>query len=232
MRYPTEVLIFPGLDGTKLLLGEFSKQVLDSFKPRICPLPDRELSYPELCDHFSNLIEEGRQYIVVAESFSGPLGILLAHRFPDQINRLILVASFACAPRRIGSRLFNFVNNYLNQSGVLFKIGLPKFVARRFFLGNASPDLIKSLQVAVKTQRPSTLRYRISQIANVDVRRELSELRCLVHYVQPQADRLVPKTSLTEILKTKPDTRVHEILGPHLIMQTQPQSVWIALDLS
>ena len=228
MKQPTQILILPGLDGTDFLLQEFCNLAPAETEAEVCTLPDAELTYKELRDHFAETFDVNKQYVLIAESFSGPLGILLAHRFPDLVNRLVLVSTFACGPPCTGLRLLNS----LNFNGMIFRIGLPRFVARRYFLGRDNDVLINRLQTSVKTQAPKTLKHRIAQVANVDVRSELSQLPCRVDYVQPTADRLVPKKSLDQILKAKPDVEVHRIAGPHLIMQTKPTDVWKKLKLN
>ncbi|MFK7765906.1 MAG: alpha/beta fold hydrolase [Mariniblastus sp.] len=194
-------------------------------------LPDKKLSYRELCRHFSWRFDVNKKYIVIAESFSGPLGILLADRFPKSIKQLVLVSTFATAPMPTRLKLFNIIN----LGAVLFRLPMPRFIARQFFVGNRDSesviqaDLVKRLGTAVRIQCPLTLQSRLALIANVDVTEELSNLQCSLSYVLATEDRLVPRKAFEEIQKIRPNLNVIEIVGPHLIMQTKPVEVWDAL---
>jgi pimeloyl-ACP methyl ester carboxylesterase len=42
-------------------------------------------------------------------------------------------------------------------------------------------------------------------------------------YIQATTDKVVPRSCLEEIQHVKPDVRVAEINGPHLILQREPQ---------
>ena len=82
------------------------------------------------------------------------------------------------------------------------------------------------LRSAIKQNSPAVLLHRFRLLQKVDVLAELAELECPLAYVQATRDRLVPKRCLSEIRKAKPDIIVHEIEGPHLIIQTQAKLAW------
>ena len=42
-------------------------------------------------------------------------------------------------------------------------------------------------------------------------------------YIQATMDKVVPKSCLEEIQRIKPDIRVAQIDGPHLILQREPE---------
>ena len=104
---PTTTIILPGLDGTELLLSRFHELAPESHKVTVFPLPDDPMAnYGTLCDHFSERFRSFESCHLIVESFSGPLGILLAHRHPETITRLTLVATFASPPTQ--KRLFSY----------------------------------------------------------------------------------------------------------------------------
>ena len=220
------ILILPGLDGTDRLLTEFQSMGGDKIAVKVLTLPDDiSLDYHGLAEHFGSVIQAHAGCHVVAESFSGPIGILIAHRFPQCVSRLTLVASFASSPvPRVASCL---------PWSLLFRLRLPSFVEKYFFVGQAT-SLIPQLRSAIKQNSPAVLLHRFRILQKVNVSAELAELECPLDYVQATHDRLVPKRCLNEIRKVRPDTIVHEIEGPHLILQTQAKLAWrkIVEDIS
>lgn len=212
------ILILPGLDGTDAMLAEFCRLCADATTAKVLMLPsDTSLDYPAQADHFASAIRSHRNCHVIAESFSGPIGILLAKKFPRQVSRLTLVASFAKSPvPRLAA--------YLPWS-ILFRLPLPSFVAKRYFVGQAT-SLTPLLSSALKQNSVAVLRHRFNLVREVDVLAELSELECPVAYLRATNDRLVPRRCLDEILQAKPDTVVHELAGPHLILEAQPEACW------
>jgi len=220
------ILILPGLDGTDRMLAEFRSLGGDSVTAIALTLPDdTSLDYHGLAEYFGSVIQSYVGCHVVAESFSGPIGILVAHKFPQCVSRLTLVASFANSPvPKIASCL---------PWSLLFRLPLPRPVARHFFVGEATV-LIPQLWSAIKQNSAAVLHHRFRLLQKGDVLAELAELKCPVAYIQATDDRLVPKRCLNEIRKAKPDTVVHEIEGPHLILQTQAKLAWrkIVEDIS
>ncbi|QDS97614.1 alpha/beta fold hydrolase [Adhaeretor mobilis] len=212
------ILILPGLDGSDLMLGQFRQLCANDGNATVETLPDDDtMGYPELAVHFSPVIRDLSKCHIIAESFSGPIGILLAARYPEIVNRLTLVASFATSPvPRIASIL---------PWSMIFQLPMPSSVAKHFFVGRCK-SLIPVLRSAVRQSAPATLRHRLRLVQNVDVTEELSGLNCHLSYIRPTSDRLIPQRCLDQILDVYPATIVHEIDGPHLILETQPENSW------
>ena len=212
------IVILPGLDGTDRMLGEFCRLCAQTAPAKVMTLPsDTSLDYPALAKHFSSEIQSYGSCHLIAESFSGPIGILLAKKFPDHISRLTLVASFARSPV---SRFASWL-----PWSILFRLPIPSFAVKRYFVGQAT-SLTPVLRSAIKQNSVAVLRHRFSLVREVDVLVELSELACPVTYLRAIDDRLVPPRCLDEILRVKSDVIVHEIAGPHLILEARPEAGW------
>ncbi len=142
---PVNTIILPGLDGTDRLLARFCELAPESIHASVCSLPDDPTkNYDSLCDHFFEQFRVLESCHLIAESFSGPLGILLAHRLPDIIKRLTLVATFATPP---GPFLSRFV-----PWSLVFRLPMPSLIARHYFAG-ANRLLIDEL----KNRRTTTI---------------------------------------------------------------------------
>ena len=217
------VILLPGLDGNVDLHDDFVRHAPPDTSVSPISLPDKSLDYVGLCDHVSAAIQSGEtpdSIHLIAESFSGPLGILLAHRNPELIRRLTLVASFAKSPAP-------WFSHYLPWKHITRR-KLPKFVASYYF--GADQELASRLRSSIQCTSPETLEYRIRCVLKVDVRDQLAELDCPIEYLRATKDRLVPYGASSTILAANRNTVVHEIEAPHLMLQTKPKEVWNCLS--
>lgn len=211
-------IILPGLDGTGVLLEEFAAHGPATHSVQVQPLPDDPTDdYGSLCDKLSIRVQEFGSCHLIAESFSGPLGILLAHRHPKIVERLTLVATFATSPAPFAARLVPW--------SLFFRLPMPSLIAR-YFLAGQNPPLVNDLKQAVGQTSPRTLARRMRCLIDVDVTQELRELECDITYLRAKHDRLVRKRSLKTITNANPNVSVCEIDGPHLILQTRPEQAW------
>ena len=217
----TSTLILPGLDGTELMLAPFLKSIPKENSPAVGLLPDDpKMGYSELAAHFSPRMSDQSSVHIIAESFSGPIGVLLARQHQDVVKRLTLVASFVTSP-------VPSIASFLPWS-IIFRLPMPAWVASRYFVGD-DRTLIPSLQNAVKQHYPATLRNRLALVQSVDVSEQYAGLECELTYIRPSHDRLVPRHCGDKILEINPATKCHRIDGPHLILQTQPDNSWQAI---
>jgi len=215
------IVILPGLDGTDLLLARFVELAPAGVTVTIVPLPDDPNDdYELLTNKIASRLQELAPCHLIAESFSGPLGILLACRHPEMVQRLTLVASFAKSPAPWIARCMPW--------SVIFRLPLPLAVARYFFVAG-DRGLAMTLRTAIRRTPAATLTKRLHCLLNVDVRSELASLRCPVEYLRPARDRLVPARAVRAILNANRNVTVREIDGPHLILQTRPEQAWTAM---
>ncbi len=211
----TTVLILPGLDGTDLMLGEFCERFARSRCVVAKTLPsDPEADYAALANHFSDFVQNLASCHIIAQSFSGPIGVLLAHRYPQVVTRLTLVASFVTSPVPKTAAILPW--------SAMFRLPLPSLVAGHFFVGGCK-SLVPTLRSAIRQNTPAVLRHRFRLVQNVDVSSEYSNLKCRLEYLRPTKDRLVPRRCVDQMVVLNPDTTILNIDGPHLILETQPE---------
>ncbi|MEZ4322484.1 MAG: alpha/beta hydrolase [Myxococcota bacterium] len=99
--FPTLVLL-PGLDGTGENFGPFVRELgAHGLESRVVRYrSDRPCTVAELRGIVEDALPDG-SYLLVAESFSGPLGIEVAARGAPGCVGLVLVATFHRFPRRV-----------------------------------------------------------------------------------------------------------------------------------
>ncbi len=217
----TPTIVLPGLDGTDALLDEFCGLAPDSHDTTVWPLPDDpDADYRSLCDLFKDRLRALGSCCLIAESYSGPLGIILAQALPDVVDRLVLVASFAKRPAPPLARVIPW--------SLIFRRPMPTWVAKRYFV-EKDPVMIDRLKRAVAQTSSRTMASRVRHVLTVDVTEQVATLKCPVMYLRPTRDRLVPKRSAATIVRTNPSVVVREIDGPHLILQTRPSQAWAAI---
>ncbi|MCA9089354.1 MAG: alpha/beta hydrolase [Planctomycetaceae bacterium] len=217
------ILAFPGLDGTGELLRDLQQVVMQEHSLTICPLPQQgPQDYRTLVNHFDGLLQEHSRCILLAESFSGPLGILLAAQHPDRVAGVILAATFATSPewwltRRIPWRW-------------MFRLPSPAILARWLLSGwDAPADHLKLLNQTIQSVPAEILAARIATVVEVDVTSELARLSCPVGVLSPQEDRLIPQQCLRIIRHARPDVQVRALAGPHLLLERDPEAAWQAI---
>jgi len=212
-------LVLPGLDGTDLLLDRFRRLAPPTYDVTVLALPDDPTAgYSELCDHFSETVASAGKCVLIGESFSGPLAVLLAQRHPGVMIHLVLVATFVVSP-------VPFVARWIPWS-LFFRLPLPSFAVRRFMLGPFDDGLVDLLQKAACTVSPRTLARRMRSVIEVDVSDQFRQLTCPVTCICPTNDALVSERCVTTILELREDVILKRIEGPHLILQTQPEQAW------
>lgn len=95
----TSIVLLPGLDGTGELFAPLVAAWGDRFRTQVVSYPRAErLGYAALADRVRALLPLHEDYVLLAESFSGPLGVMLAAERPQRLRGLVLCATFARSP--------------------------------------------------------------------------------------------------------------------------------------
>jgi len=97
---PLSLVLLPGLDGTGQLFEWFLAALPPNLKPIVVSFPrDTDDDYAALETHvvaFS--IPQDERFVILGESFSGPLALRIAARGHANLVAVILVASFISQP--------------------------------------------------------------------------------------------------------------------------------------
>lgn len=202
-----KLLLLPGMDGTGELFAPFVSAVSSWATVQLVRYPTQEcLTVDELVSR----IELTAETIVIAESFSGAVGIRLASRHADLVEQLVLVNSFVTPPPLSG---------LLRRFGALpFRVSAPRWALRRWLVGDdASEELVSAVSRTLKQASASVLAHRLASISRIDERDRLSALSVPVMTLSGRQDRLVNGASRLV-------ARAHfEIDGPHLLLQARPR---------
>jgi pimeloyl-ACP methyl ester carboxylesterase len=211
------LVLLPGVDGTAKLRAEFVAALGPGIEPRIVSYPaDRSLEYAELMALARAALPQDRPYVLLGESFSGPIAITIAAASPPQLVGLVLCGTFARNPHPVlGS---------LRWLLPLLPLGLvPMRLIGFFMLGRfASPRLLEAMRSTLAEVSMATVKARTATALGVDVRPALSNIRVPVLYLHGSEDRLVPRRCADVIASAVAQTRIVDVKAPHFLLQAAP----------
>lgn len=210
-----QIVILPGLDGTGRLLEGFRAQLerRGLAATVITYPPDRPLGYRELEALARPQLPASRPFILLGESFSGPLAIRLAAAPPPNLVGLVLSTTFARSPVPVPKSLAGLVR---------FAPGRPPMpLLSWWLLGRwTTPSLRAVLRDALCQVAPATLRARAIAALRVDATPSLRDMALPVLNLIGGRDRLLTRSAGRQLTEQRIDCRTRVIEGPHLLLQT------------
>jgi pimeloyl-ACP methyl ester carboxylesterase len=224
----TILVLLPGMDGTGSLFAPFLSACSREWETLVIAYPtDRALNYRELEAWVIAQLPRGRPFVVVAESFSGPVGIALGAAAPTGMVGLVLCCTFARNPRRLAG---NF-KGLLPILPIKFLTAKMYFLARRWLFGRfATRELDATLLKSLGAVPAAVLRARLLAVAEVDYRHLLAKLAMPVLYLRAREDRIVPSSAMDALARAVPHMEVASLSGPHLLLQAAPHAAVQAID--
>ncbi|MEL1264623.1 alpha/beta hydrolase [Pseudoxanthomonas putridarboris] len=208
----------PGLDGSGRFYAPLERELADEFDLKVLSYDGSRFDgYAGLVEELSPQLPSGNDVVLVAESFAGPLGVLLARRHPDRLKALVLAATFVHAPLPCSPLLAACLGRLpaLRPPDVL----LHGFLAGR---GRMTAELRCELDEALRAIPLSILRLRALAALRADVRAELSELAIPLLYLQAVDDRLIGSQAGRKVLRHARHARLVRVDAPHFLFQTAP----------
>ena len=206
------IVLLPGMDGTGSLFSDFIASLPAGAEPVVIAYPtDRPLGYSALEALVSEKLPN-RPFILVGESFSGPIAVALAAAAPAGLRGLVLVGSFARNPIPAAS-LFTWLPLWR----------LPVRIVAAMLLGQWSSDQHRMrLSAAMAIVLPVAWRARLQAVLTVDVISRLRVVAVPVLYLWGKSDRIVPRSAWKTVKEALPSARLVELEGPHFLLQAKP----------
>jgi pimeloyl-ACP methyl ester carboxylesterase len=212
-----QLVLLPGLDGTGDLFAPFISELGGRPLATVACYPINGCPNYATCEATARLfLPTNGSYVLLGESFSGPIAIRIAASRPPGLVGLVLCASFARNPRP-ALRRFRGVLRLVPQ------VRPPNWLASFLTLGSASTPALKSMAArSLKRVAPDVLIGRALDILDVDVARELAAVQVPILYLRGRGDRLVPAAASREIMSIAPKVTVIDIDAPHFLLQSAP----------
>ncbi|HZN33635.1 MAG TPA: hypothetical protein VFB80_07440 [Pirellulaceae bacterium] len=217
MAISTAVLL-PGLDGTGELFRPFVEAAPRGIETAVVDYPTSEASIEILERRAREKL--ATRCIVIAESFSGPIGVRLAA--DARVQALVLCNSFVSSPACSLLRHLTLAP--------LFAIPIPRFMLRLLLLGRqASPTLVENTRRAIRRVPATVIARRVRQVLQTDERETVRALEKPVLYLRGRSDHLVSERSWRDLQAVRPDAQIARIEGPHMLLQVSPHECWEAI---
>jgi pimeloyl-ACP methyl ester carboxylesterase len=166
-------------------------------------------------------------YVLVAESFSGPLALYFAQAQWENLEALVLCSSFVRNPL---PPFLNWVHSLIGTG--LFTKSPPTIVLKKYLLGKNPPaGLVEGLTAAIDSVEPAVISQRIRLVMETDASAALQDCRAPILYLLGSHDELVGRRGWEDLAKARPGIQCTEIDAPHLILQTKPREAWVAIEM-
>src|SRR6266513_2778521 len=158
-----KLVLLPGLDGTGLLFDPLLRVLPAYFSPIVISYPpDEPLGYAELVFYVRSRIPANEDFVIVAESFSGPLAVEIAARHQPHLKALILCATFVSNPTLVPHQL-----SWLACNPILVLASRPFFL-QYYLTGTDSPaSFAESFHKCLHSVSTNVLAYRMREVINV-----------------------------------------------------------------
>jgi pimeloyl-ACP methyl ester carboxylesterase len=211
------LVLLPGLDGTGKLFRDFVRVLGSDIETQIVSYPKDEPSgYEELEALARAALPKDGTFVLLGESFSGPIAIRIAANPPIGLVGVILCGTFAKNPYPL-----------LGKAGPLaawFPVkSLPRWVRAPLMWGSMSPDRAPDqLTRAMADVSEVVIRRRIAALLAVDESAALTRIVLPMLVLQAGNDLVVPRAATRWIVKIAHHAQLVEIDGPHLLLQTRP----------
>ena len=213
-----KLVLLPGMDGTGLLFKSFVDCLSDEIDCRVLSLPSGRQDYATLIEQLGDEIEGDEDFVLLAESFSGPIALELTRRFSGRVKGLIFVASFLSCP-----------NNGLKWLGwilplkLLMMLPMPNFALRRYLLGtDASPELLQQFKAVIRNVDRGLLVQRLDVVRQLRMKADPAPLRLPCFYLEALDDHLLNDRCLDAFYDVFGRVSQRRISGPHLLLQSRP----------
>jgi pimeloyl-ACP methyl ester carboxylesterase len=220
----TTIVLLPGMDGTGILFETFKASLGPDFEVVVVRYPtDKALVYADLERIAKASLPTDRPFLLLGESFSGPIAISLAAANPSGLLGLVLCCSFAVNPRRL-----------LGALPLVDKLPVkrvPAWLSSWFLMGRYdSPGLRADFKRAMVQVSAKALQARMRAVIDVDVSEKVKRLKVPVLYLRGLEDRLVPQAAGNLVRQLAPQSNMVDLSAPHFLLQTMPDEAVAAIN--
>jgi pimeloyl-ACP methyl ester carboxylesterase len=210
------LLLVPGIDGTGRLFYRQVPRLERRFSVTPMRLRDDAASMRQLVHDLhievTRIAPDGRPVTLLGESFGGALTLSYALTHPDQVERLVILNSFAHYPQamlRVGYQL-------LRATPWPMMHLVRRMNAWRMHSRHTEPEEIRRF---LDVMRDATTREgylsRLRILRGYDIRPQLPELRAPVLYLAADADTLVPAVKQARLMSELTPAGTMRILEGH-----------------
>lgn len=211
-----KLVLLPGLDGTGKLFAPILP-LLDDHDVVVMPLPQTGTqTYVELSQQVRYWLPR-EDFVLVAESFSGPIAAVIAQEDNTHLKGIVFVASFLSPPAPVLSRLA-----MLLPLRTMIKLPGANLAIRLLCLGrDATEQEVASFKEAVLLVPAETLKARLRELGRFSLQIVPKPVSaCLL---QAKGDVLVGGHGASSVRQAFPSVETQSLDGPHFLAQSRPK---------
>jgi len=219
-----KLVLLPGMDGTCLMFRPFM-DIADNYTIDVISYPNEaSQKYSDLIVYAKDRLPRNEAFIVIAESYSGPIAYEIMKEDIPNLKAVIFIASFLENPRPV---LLSFLK--LLPLSIILGLPVPKFIIRRYLLGNGATDrLIAEFKTALSNVSPAVLASRLREITALKKPDKTVNYPCC--YIRAEGDKLVTSRSIKTFREFIPNILIRSVIGPHFLLQSNPKGCLDVID--
>lgn len=203
------LIVVPGLDGEGTYMRGFLGAYARYGEAQLCPLPPHLFDYRSGADELCALLPTNRPFVIVAESFAGPLALAIAQMRLPTLQGVVLSASFSHAPMpRLLLEALAHALPRLHDAGT-------KWLARTLLAGDPHSDIAEQAIRSFEKLPPATKTGRIQSIARADADEALRTCPVPLVLLTPTHDRLLWRDYARPLPASM---REHRVESPHMLL--------------
>jgi pimeloyl-[acyl-carrier protein] methyl ester esterase len=208
-----KLILLPGLDGTGKLFADFLEALdLGSSAQVVSYPPDIPLGYDELEPLVRAALPTRGRFVILGESFSGPLAIRIAAHPPPALVGLILCVTFASNP-------YPHLAWARGLAALLPLKSLPRWLRAPLMWGSASPSKApRQSERAMAGVDAAVIRRRIAALLSVNETAAMAKISVPTLVLCATGDRVVSKAASIRLMHGIRHAQRVDIDGPHLLL--------------
>jgi pimeloyl-ACP methyl ester carboxylesterase len=220
------LVLLPGLDGTGSLFGPLLAHLPEHLVPVVVKYPtDKVLYYEQLFPYIREVMPWDQPFILLAESFSGPMAIKFAAEQPENVHALVLASCFFS---KIEAPPASWTSFFTKEKW--FERATPDSAMKQLVTGGiCEPSLRRAIKEAIHTVKPEVLAHRVRLMFETDFSAALKELRAPLLCLAGTQDKLAAPQAIQNLLAAKENSACVTFETSHLVLQTHPKEALQAI---
>lgn len=211
-----KIILLPGMDGTGDLFADFAQALGVAADVQIVGYPrNQALGYAELESLVRAQLPRTEDFVLLAESFSGPIAMAIAAQAPSNLRGLVLCCTFARPPSML----------LAISMPIMHWFGVPKWtlpMLAPWLLGpQYKRDQLENLKRVLESVSQSVLYCRLKAVHSVNAVAQLREVKAPTILLWADHDHVLGPSVLCELSQTLPAMCIRRLEGPHLLLQTR-----------
>lgn len=215
-----KLVLLPAFDGTGRMFQPLIKELGDRFEAMPIAYPESgPQDYQSLSDYVLQQIPSGENYILLGESFAGPIVYQIACRDSEHCVAAVFVATYLTNPR---PGILSILTR-LPASLVLKFVSSPAAVRALTLSHRAADSVAGAIAENFASVDETVIKQRLKTIGSINTRPE-ETVEVPAFYIQASDDRLVLPKKLPDFKALCCSLTIDSVEGGHFVLQENPQA--------